>query len=305
MIQSTFVDAIELPDRIVNVASVPQRSPFRYPGGKTWLVPYVRQWIQSLNRRPVRFLEPFAGGGIVSLTVAAENLADHVTMVEIDEAVSAVWHTIFRDPDGAEWLADAIVSFPFSAEAVAEIQQKPPVSTRDAAFLTIIRNRVNRGGILASGAGQVKHGENGKGLASRWYPETLRRRILALSYLRSRITFIQDDGLLILRKYASEQDTVYFLDPPYSAGGKRAGTRLYTHNDINHAELFQVAASLRGSFLMTYDNAQEVNALANQHNFALHAIAMKNTHHATMRELLISRDLSWIINSHLSPAPPL
>ena len=26
----------------VNVASVPQRSPFRYPGGKTWLVPQVR-----------------------------------------------------------------------------------------------------------------------------------------------------------------------------------------------------------------------------------------------------------------------
>lgn len=25
--------------RVVNVASVPQRSPFRYPGGKTWLVP--------------------------------------------------------------------------------------------------------------------------------------------------------------------------------------------------------------------------------------------------------------------------
>ena len=24
--------------RVVNVASVPQRSPFRYPGGKTWLV---------------------------------------------------------------------------------------------------------------------------------------------------------------------------------------------------------------------------------------------------------------------------
>jgi len=24
---------------IVNVAMVPQRSPFRYPGGKTWLIP--------------------------------------------------------------------------------------------------------------------------------------------------------------------------------------------------------------------------------------------------------------------------
>lgn len=28
--------------QIVNVASVPQRSPFRYPGGKTWLVPHIR-----------------------------------------------------------------------------------------------------------------------------------------------------------------------------------------------------------------------------------------------------------------------
>lgn len=29
--------------KVVNVASVPQRSPFRYPGGKTWLVPVVRK----------------------------------------------------------------------------------------------------------------------------------------------------------------------------------------------------------------------------------------------------------------------
>lgn len=305
MIQSTFVDENKPRDQIVNVASVPQRSPFRYPGGKTWLVPYVRQWLRSFEYNPVHFVEPFAGGAIVSLTIAAENLADHVTMVEIDEHVSAVWHTIFNDPDGAEWLADTVISFPFSAEAVAEILQESPTSTRDSAFLTIIRNRINRGGILAPGAGQVKQGENGKGLASRWYPETLRRRILALSYLRSRITFIQGDGLSILRKYASEHDTAYFIDPPYSAGGKRAGTRLYKHNDINHSELFQLAASLDGSFLMTYDNAEEVYSLAGQHNFAVRAVAMKNTHHATMRELLISRDLGWMYSSHLQPVPPL
>src|SRR3989442_10366771 len=83
----------------VNVASVPQRSPFRYPGGKTWLVPYIRSWLsrharRQLNIMPVRpaqFIEPFAGGGIASLTVAAEDLADLVTMVEIDENVAAVW----------------------------------------------------------------------------------------------------------------------------------------------------------------------------------------------------------------------
>ena len=58
------------PSQPVNVASVPLRSPFRYPGGKTWLVPYVRSWLQSKTEKPFLFLEPFAGGGICSLTVA-------------------------------------------------------------------------------------------------------------------------------------------------------------------------------------------------------------------------------------------
>ena len=55
--------------QIVNVASVPQRSPFRYPGGKTWLVPTIRKWLKSLSLKPSLFVEPFVGGGIVSLTV--------------------------------------------------------------------------------------------------------------------------------------------------------------------------------------------------------------------------------------------
>ena len=31
----------------VNVSMVPQRSHLRYPGGKTWLVPHIREWLAS------------------------------------------------------------------------------------------------------------------------------------------------------------------------------------------------------------------------------------------------------------------
>ena len=44
---------------------------------------------------------------------------------------------------------------------------------------------------------------------------------------------------------------------------------------------------------MTYDNAEEVRVLAKQHGFETKAVAMKNTHHTEMSELLIGRDLSW------------
>lgn len=57
-------------EKITNVMSVPLRSPFRYPGGKTWLVPRIRQWLAGLSVQETEFIEPFVGGGIVSLTVA-------------------------------------------------------------------------------------------------------------------------------------------------------------------------------------------------------------------------------------------
>lgn len=279
---------------IVNVASVPQRSPFRYPGGKTWLVPRLRQWLLSLGIRPSVFIEPFAGGGSISLTAAFERLADHIIMVELDGQVAAVWHTILEG-DG-EWLANELVHFqltPYSVE-VALGRVTNDISIREMAFNTILKNRVHRGGILAPGAGLVKYGENGKGLASRWYPATLKRRILDIVAFRDQITFIEGDGLKIMRHHTNEQNTAYFIDPPYTAAGKKAGSRLYNCSQLDHEELFHIASSIQGHFLMTYDDTEEVRELARKHGFGVKAVAMKNTHHAKMMELLISRDMSWL-----------
>lgn len=279
--------------QIVNVASVPQRSPFRYPGGKTWLVPFVRQWLINLTKRPAEFVEPFAGGAIIGLTVAFEKLADHITLVELDKQVAAVWKTIIHGD--YEWLASKIVNFDLTHENVDNILAQTQVSPEEIAFQTILRNRINRGGILAPGAGKIKKGENGKGIKSRWYPATLQKRILDIGKIRDRITFIEGNGIQVLEQYASHSDVTYFIDPPYTADGKKAGTRLYTHFEIDHEELFAIAETLKGDFLMTYDNSSGVKQMADRHGFVTNIVAMKNTHHAEMNELLISRNLKWLL----------
>lgn len=279
-------------NQIVNVASVPQRSPFRYPGGKTWLVPRIRQWFASRSTRAIEFIEPFVGGGIVSLTVAAERLAAHVTMVELDEQVAAVWRTIINDGEAA-WLAERIVGFNLTHEALAGALAEKACSVRERAFQTILKNRTYRGGILAPGSAPLKHGENGKGIASRWYAETLKRRILDIQSIRQRIVFIEGDGLELIRQNAQRQDAMFFIDPPYTAAGKRAGSRLYAHAQLDHEELFRLASTVAGDILMTYDDAEGVRDLALQHGFDTQLVAMKNTHHAEMTELLIGRDLDW------------
>ena len=286
---SLFKDGLR--ERIVNVASVPQRSPFRYPGGKTWLVPRIRLWFASLSTKPREFIEPFAGGGIVGLTVAFEHLAQMVTMVETDHQVAAVWKTILGGH--ASWLAAKVATFEVSPESVEAQLWKCNLELREEGFQTLLRNRVNHGGILAPGSGLIKYGENGKGITSRWYPQTLAKRILSIERVKHRIRFIEGDGLKVLKQTAHRTDVVYFIDPPYTVAGKKAGMRLYTHNELDHEALFRIARTLNGDFLMTYDNAGEVVDLAHRYGFDTHVVPMTNTHHATMTELLIGRNLDW------------
>lgn len=278
--------------KIINVASVPQRSPFRYPGGKTWLVPYVRAWLKTLSTKPNNFIEPFAGGGIVSLTVAFESLALNVIMVELDDDVAAVWKAILGED--ADWLAERIASFDVTVESAKEELAKKPRSLREKAFQTILSNRVRHGGIMAHGSSFIRFGENGKGIKSRWYPATLRKRILNIADIKDRFQFIQGDGMVVISQHLKEAEAVYFIDPPYTAAGKRAGTRLYKHNALDHAKLFELMGRVKGDFLMTYDNADGVLNMAKKHGFDTELIAMKNTHHAEMTELVIGRNLEWV-----------
>lgn len=278
--------------KIVNVASVKHRSPFRYPGGKTWLVPRIRRWLASLPEPIKHFVEPFAGGAIVSLSVLFDDLAEVVTLVEKDSNVGAVWQTIVSGD--ARELADRIANFEVSEESVRSLLSYTlaPDDILGRAFATIVRNRVQRGGIMAPGASLMRNGENGRGVRSRWYPETLRNRLLDLHTKHSHIRFQSGDGIRFIQKNAKSNDIVWFIDPPYTV----AGRRLYLHSDLNHEKLFAETAKLAGPFLMTYDDTEEIRNLAGKHGFQVAEVAMKNTHHAVMNELLISRNLDWLNN---------
>jgi DNA adenine methylase len=285
-----FDEKIESPRRIVNVASVQQLSPFRYPGGKTWFIPQIYKWIKSLQFIPGLFIEPFAGGGIVSLTVANENLAEHIVMVEIDEEVASVWKTIFYGD--AEWLVQRIISFNMTIENVNAVLGADCFTDEEKAFKTIIKNRTFHGGILAKGAGLLKYGENGKGINSRWYPQTLAKRINHIKKLKNKITFIQGDGLEIIKNNINKNNA-FFFDPPYTAGGKKSGSRLYNYHELDHELLFSLSNYIE-YFLMTYGVSEEIENLAQKYKFSIKKIPMKNTHNREMKEYVISKNLQWI-----------
>ncbi len=273
--------------KAINVSTVPQRSPFRYAGGKTWLVPTVRRW---LNGEVDKLIEPFCGGGTVGLTAAAENLANSIIMIEKDEEVAAVWEVIFSN---SEWLIDKILTFQMTHENVNKILHDEPKSIKELAFRTIIKNRTFHGGILAKGAGLIKQGENGKGLTSRWYPVTIARRIKNIAANKCKIKFIRGDAFDYFSPDNYTQNTYYFIDPPYYTAGKR----LYTLSDIDHEDLFCCVSNLKCHFLLTYDKNDYILSLVERHKLQWRTIPMQTTHLTKKYELLISDNFKWLDNN--------
>ena len=136
----------------VNVAAVPQRSPLRYPGGKTWLIPHIRAWLTTLKPGPELLVEPFAGGGIVSLTAVMEGLAARCLMAEIsDVAPSGMLHSTWAELTRMLTPTRETVS----ARHSSNMGSVPSIAPGEAAAGASLRN----------------------GITSRWYPQTLQKRL--------------------------------------------------------------------------------------------------------------------------------
>lgn len=284
--RDTFLNAIpasRVP--VANPASIPARSPLRYPGGKTWLIPHVRQWLAETASSTL--VEPFAGGAGVSLTAVMENLVKNCIMIEIDRDVAAFWHSALGN--GAV-LRHIVYWFDLTPERLSAVAESSPKTLTEHGFRTLVLNRTRYGGNLARRASFMRNGENGNGLASRWYPKTLSKRLANIEAHSDRIVFMEGNAMEILPDLLRElgRDAAVFLDPPYVCGGKRAGHRLYNHSEIDHATLFALLDETGCNFLMTLEASPEAVELVTDHGFAAVRVKMKTGHHESAQELVIT-----------------
>jgi DNA adenine methylase len=260
-------------------------SPFRYPGGKSRLRATIIDWISHLGFRPTHFVEPFAGGASVGLAVAELDLADHVTLAEIDPDVSAVWDVVLNGQAPA--FAQRINSFRLNRWTAAETVAREPTDQLSRAFRCLLLNRISRAGIMAPGAGWLNRGENDHGITSRWYPKTLADRVTSSNALRGKITFVQRDGLEVLKQFAKHSRAVAFVDPPYVVNGRGAGQRLYPYHDVDCDELFKIIRTFTGAMVITYHRSVVVERLADAADLELHTIKVQTGHTRSKRELIM------------------
>ena len=98
------------------------------------------------------------------------------------------------------------------------------------------------------------------------------------------VNIYNEDARDVIKKYDSI-DTFFYLDPPYSKLKNNWG---YNYNTINNNDMLEILKSIKGKFLMTYDNTPENRSLFKDFTVIIVNTSYKlSGNHKTITELFI------------------
>jgi DNA adenine methylase len=257
--------------RFVNWCTRSDISPLRYPGGKRKLAPLIADLISKASVRPELFVEPFAGGASVSISLLEAGYVDTIALSDADPLVASFWEVVFS-PD-AEMLSNMIYDAKVTLDEWKRLKQSNAGARIDAAFKCLFLNRTSFSGSLNRSAGPI----GGMSQASeykidcRFNRTKLAERILELSRLRHRVRFARHSTytktIADIRKTKIFRDTpekiFWYLDPPFFAKADKLYRCHFQRQD--HEKLARAIESIPGSWLLSYDDHPEARRLYDYH----------------------------------------
>jgi DNA adenine methylase len=254
-------------------------------------MPQFRAWIASTGRS--QLVEPFAGGAIASVTAVLEYRVDRALLIDKDPRITTLWKAIVTRRHRIP-LIKLIRDFPLTSDSVVDFLSAPhtSLSVAERAFQVLLTNRVNHGGIMTDGPHLMARGEDGKGIASRWYPSTLIGRINLIGHYEQQFSVLNGDGIEWMAGLSEGHRWAAFVDPPYID----VGPQLYRYGDCDFPRLFSVLGNLPIPFSLTVSDDPRMHEYAKDHRFGCVKGSMRSGHGAKTRTELIFK------NSHPWPA---
>jgi DNA adenine methylase len=237
-------------------------SPLRYPGGKAKLANFLKLLMLRNRLIGAEYVEPYAGGASVALSLLFEEYASHVHINDLNRSVYAFWRCVL---DHTEALCELITRARFEVDEWDKqraVQADPNADELDLAFSTFFLNRTSRSGII-SGSGIIG-GRSQSGewkMDARFNSRDLLRRIRRIGRFRSRITATRRDAKDYLQEDlpAIGQNCFVYLDPPYYVKGSHLYETFYEHQ--HHVEISQLVRELQVPWVVSYDSAPEIRRL--------------------------------------------
>lgn len=271
---------------------MPNPSPLRYPGGKNRLSGFIRIAIQNLELQDCTYVEPFAGGAGVALTLLLDGTVNRIIINDYDKAIYSFWRAVKQEPKA---LIDRIIETPVTIDEwyrQRKIYSSATAYSLDLAFATLFLNRTNRSGILNAGpiGGYAQSGE--WKLNVRFDKDAIVEKINLISKEKRKIAIYNNDIISFLRNYAPtfEGDLFFYFDPPYYNKGQKLYKNFFTPQD--HQRIHDVITQeVVAPWIITYDDVSQISEMYRDYETRRFDLTYSAANKGTASELMIFSDI--------------
>lgn len=237
-------------------------SPLRYPGGKLKVAEYVKHLMEQNDLCGGTYIEPYAGGGSVALSVLFGRQAKRIKINDIDRSIYAFWHSVLNE---TELLCRLIMDTPVTMDTwnvQREVQKrKETEDLLSLGFSTFFLNRTNRSGILNGGVIGGKEQTGNYLIDARYNKLDLIERIEHVAGYNDVIELTSMDAVELIKRYkrTPAAKTFVYLDPPYYIKGRDLYLNYYNNDD--HRAIAEAIKKYKGKWIISYDAVPFISEL--------------------------------------------
>lgn len=239
-------------------------SPLRYPGGKRKLTNFVIDSIIENNVLGGTYVEPFAGGASVALSLLFNECVNKIIINDLDRSIFSFWDSVLNHTEElCRRIRDTEITVEEWKKQKVHQQNKEVADIIDLGFSTFFLNRTNRSGIIKAGIIGGKNQDREWRMDARFNKIDLIKRIEKIALYNRRIDLYGLDAMLLIneiREDINERTLIYF-DPPYYNQGSALYVNHYSNDD--HLDLANYIQALDCKWMLSYDFTPQIIEMYN------------------------------------------
>lgn len=237
------------------------RTPLRYPGGKSIMTPFFIDLIRVNGLQGVSYAEPYAGGAGTAINLLLDGQVRRIYINDANIAIFSFWKYAINESerfiDKIEKTCIDLQNWQYYHNFIKNAQQ-PSFELGFAAFFL---SRTNRSGILTAGPiggkSQEKQEKATYKIDCRFNKQDLISRIHRISMYKENIVVSNDDAIDFLKSLPADNNNLVYLDPPYFKQGKSLYLNYYSADD--HRVLSDyLYNTVNFRWVLSYDNVYEI-----------------------------------------------
>lgn len=242
-------------------------SPLRYPGSKRKLIKYFNKILAYNELSPKVVIEPFVGGGSVSLAFLLKKDVEKVVIADKDELISSFWEILFFDTDYlVNFVKNTNVTLKRFNYYKKVAKNHENYDKRQRAKACLFLNRTSFSGILHASAGPIggREQQSKYKIDCRFGRTNLVKRIQEIAAFRNKVTVLSSSWRQTI-KYCLEnfkcktEEFLFYLDPPFYEKADHLYRHYFDNND--HEILRDEVVKLEQPWILSYDRAREIKKL--------------------------------------------